>query len=478
MIGETTKHWFRKHRIEVIIFALAAVVHLATSIFLYAKFGERVLIFENADAGGYISLAKSIAGGDGFSRDGAPTAVRTPAYPLFLAGILALRLPFVWSVLVLQNLIVGVSVVLLYRIGKMLFSSRVGLIASIIYLAEPYMLMTANLATTETAFNFVIIVFGYFFVRWYICTKYENYENTKLRYLNFDFYVSAALLGLATLVRPAALYAPGVVLILLLIRWLYKKEKLTQVLKNAMVFGLIFGAVLSPWMIRQYARFGTPRITNIDSVMLYFRAAPLAVAEEEGIGYIDAIQVLWQRLQARFPGVGPGDEYTDFRFYQYMVDTTKELLARHRGLVFRSYTVSLIPAMFGTGYEYMLTDVFGLERQAPRVSYSEVILQQGLGALFRQFARLDIFQAALLLSLAIWAGAYILILNVLLRPSAWRAHLLAVFFLLGFASYFILITVGPAVHVRYRLPTFPWLFLLAAAGIDFLVKKRRIHGSL
>ena len=481
------------------MFLISFLLHLLVSIFLYAKFGERVLFFENADAGGYVSLAKSIVGGDGFSRNGAPTAVRTPAYPLFLASILALPVPKVWTILLLQNIMASIAVVLVFKIGEMLFSRRAGLVAGAFYAVEPYMLMTANLATTETVFNFVLVAFGYFFARWYLVDKYSSnkipplvgegeggvtrsIDNPLLPPPNrgriFGLTISAALLGLATLVRPAALYAPGVVLVLLLIRWRYKKEKLTQVLKNAVVFGLIFFVMLSPWMIRQYARFGTPRITNIDSVMLYFRAAPLAVAAEEGIGYTAAIQVLWQRLQARFPGAGPGDEYTDFRFYQYMVDTTKELLARHRGLVFRTYAVSLVPAMFGTGYEYMLTDVFGFSRPAPRVSYSEVILQQGFGELLNQFARPDIFQVVLLVSLALWAGAYILILNILLRPGIWRAHILALFFLLGFAGYFIFVTLGPAVHVRYRIPTFPWLFVLVAAGVDFLMKKRRIRESL
>lgn len=470
-----------RRRAPLILFAVSVAAHLLASIFLYDKFGERVLVFENADAGGYISLAKSIVAGDGFVRDGVYTAVRTPAYPLFLALIYSLPVPKVWTILLLQNLLASAAAVLVFKIGEILFSKRVGLIAGALYALEPYLLMTANLATTETFFNFIIAAFGYFFVRWYLDKSEELSPparggdgraegETRGGGSASALYISAALLGLATLARPAALFAPGVVLILLLIRWRYKKEQLAQVFKNAVIFGLIFLAVLSPWLIRQYLRFGTPRLTNIDSVMLYFRAAPLAVAAEEGIGYTDAIQVLWQRLQAKFPDAGPGDEYTDFRFYQYMVETTKELLARQRGLVFKTYTVSLIPALFGTGYEYMLTDIFGLERQAPRPSYSEVILQQGFGGLFRQFAQPDIFQAALLFSLVLWASAYWLIFNLLIRRDSWRRYFLSLLFLLGFTGYFILITLGPAVHARYRLPTFPWLFILIAAGIDYLLK--------
>jgi len=282
--------------------------------------------------------------------------------------------------------------------------------------------------------------------------------------------MSAALLALAALTRPAALYAPGVVFILLGIRWIYKKESWRWFVKNSVLFAITFFIALSPWMIRQYVRFGTPRITNIDAVMLYLKAAPLSVAAERGVSYDEATQILWQRLKDQFPGAGPGDEYTDFRMYNYMVTAAKKLLAEQRGAVFKSYAVSFIPALFGTGYEYMVEEILNVPRVNERVSYSAVWVAEGAKGLLRQFSAPDVYQFIVFGSILLWLLTYWCIIIFILTKKARREHLLAIFFLLGFTAYFVLVTLGPAVHARYRMPTFPFLFLLLAAGLDFFLK--------
>ncbi len=475
-----TRKLLQTNKIAIWLFATSFIIHLLVSIFLFAKFGENVIFFENEDAHGYVSLAESVLDGRGFAWGKGFTATRTPAYPLFVAFAYALPLPNVWSLLILQNIIASLAAVLLFKIGERLFSARAGLIAGIIYMIEPYMLMTANLATTETFFNFVLIAFAYFFLQWYSCANIRT-ANTNIRITNnTQLVMSAVLLGIATLTRPAALYAPGVVIILLIIRWIYKTESWKWFIKNSILFVAVFTATLSPWMIRQYARFGTPRITNIDAVMLYLKAAPLAVAAERGVSYDEATQILWQRLKDQFPGAGPGDEYTDFRMYAYMVTEAKELLSRHKAAIFKSYAVSFVPALFGTGYEYMVEEVFDVPRTSKRISYSGAWVERGLGGLLQEFRRPDIFQIILFGGIVVWMAVYGSILFFISSKKTWQEHFLAIFFLLGFTAYFILITLGPAQHARYRMPTFPFLFLLLAAALDFLARvhyHRRRTGS-
>lgn len=446
------REFIAAHRTEAILFACSFIVHLAASIFLYATFGDQVLYFENEDALGYMEIAQHVAAGDGFMHNGVLSAVRTPLYPLFLTVILFFRLSMPWAILLLHNFIASAAAVLLYRIGKLFFSERVGLVAGYIYSLEPYMIMTSNLATTETLFNFLVLCFLYAFGKWYLR------ESSPRLLLWSGFW-----LGLAMLTRPVALYAPLVVLLLLGFRWL--KERNTRVFfLHATLFLAMFFFVLSPWMLRQYARFGTPRLTNIDASMMYFRIAPIVVSAEEGIGYTDAIQRLKERLIAAYP------EYTDaqsntFQYYAFMKDETKKLVAKNPSIVAKYYALSLIPGLTGTGYEYMLEAVFGMKRSAARVSFTELLLKGDAAGYISALSHVDAFRLALLGGAGLWACAYLLIFWVLLRRVNWRIQWPVFAILLLFGGYFIFFSLGPQIHARYRMPSFPFLYLLLAYAL-------------
>lgn len=453
------KNFYRRYRKEVTIFFISFGIHLAVSIFLYNKFGDQVLYFENEDAYSYVRLAQSVARGEGFAYDGVPSPTRTPVYPLVLSVFYFLHLPFVWSVLLFQNIIASCSGILVYRLGNMLFSERAGSYASALYILEPYMLMTANLATTETFFNFILLCFIFLFARWYS-------GRGSLTHLGG----AGMCAGFTLLTRPIVLYLPLLAVVLIATRYFFVKNSW----KSISIFILIFFSacllVIAPWSLRQHTLFGRFKITNIDASMLYFKAAPVAVAARDGVTYDAALESLRSELQKKFPGYTEQTMNSSFAYYDYMARESKQLIRENIGAVIRYYFFSLIPALSGTGYEYILETVVGVGRSIPRVSYTDVLFTEGARGVATILRRFDIFQAVTFLGAGAWGFMYIVLLFTASKKEAWQGHGFAFFLLLSLIGYFVFFSVGPAIHARYRMPTFPLWFLLFGWSIDFLVK--------
>ena len=83
-----------KYRPEIFVFCLALIVRLAGILFLVHRFGGDFYTEAGTiDTHSYLSMGKSLAEGHGFRFFGETSALRTPIYPLFLAGFFVLRLP-------------------------------------------------------------------------------------------------------------------------------------------------------------------------------------------------------------------------------------------------------------------------------------------------------------------------------------------------------------------------------------------------
>lgn len=459
------KNFTGRYQKEIVLFLISFIIHLLMSIFLYNKFGDQVLFFENEDAHSYINLAQSIASGTGFSREGVVSAVRTPLFPLLVSSIFIFHLPVTWSVLILQNLFFSFTVVLLYRLGKDWFSARVGFIAGGIYLVEPYLAMTANLATTETLFNFLLVGFLYFFSRFYLTTT-ANY-----RALGW----SAFFAGLATLTRPVAQFLPLAVIALFAIQYIFKRQAWSSVWRGIIVFTAIFFIVLAPWIGRQYYHYHRFRITTSDAYMLYFKIAPLVIADQKNITYNTATELLRQRLVDRFPDFTEEGIYNSFRYYDVMVNEAKEIIKERPLPVIRFYLLSFVPSLFGTGYEYMLENVAGIVREIPRVSYTSLISSTEWSMYYEAIRQINIFQIALFCGALVWFMIYALIMLTLAHRNVWHKHGWAMILSTVLIGYFVFFSLGPASHARYRVPTFPLWFMLVAFAIDFFLKKRKLE---
>ena len=158
---------YMKYKTETTIFALALVLRLILIVFLYQKVGPQYY----TDAGTvdtltYLGSAEGIVQGKGFTFWGYTSAVRTPIYPLFLSVFYLFHIP-IFVVPFVQIMFASLSAVVLYRIGGLFLSPKVGLIAGILFAIEPYNLFYSTIIMSESLFILLFLLSIYSFGKWY-----------------------------------------------------------------------------------------------------------------------------------------------------------------------------------------------------------------------------------------------------------------------------------------------------------------------
>ena len=454
--------FFKKYRFEILLFLFCFVLHLIVGIFFFLKYGSSILYRFNEDATEYLSMAESVALGEGFRSFGVVSAIRTPFYPLFLSLIYLFRLPL-FAIVFFQNILFSFAVVFVYRIGREFFSDLTGKIASVLLVLEPNMFFVVNFGTTETVFIFLIVLFTYVFAKWYTSDKFDK------KYL----ILSSVFLALATLTRPVALYLVAVIGFLMIIKWFFRRDKFVVYLKSFIIFVILFLLILSPWLLRQYLVFGKAKLSSIDTWMLYTRITPIAFADKIGVDYFTASEILMSQLPDKIPNFDTITAEHSFEYGAFMTSEAKQLLSEHWPAVARFYSMSLSCGLFSTGYDYMLEDL-GLERKGGRISFTETLLKGDVRKFLGAFFKLDIFQLALINGALDWLIIYIFGLIAVIYSLKTKEKFLAMILILILAAYFVFFALGPQCHARYRLPAFPFLLLLGSFGFSIIYYNKRV----
>ena len=186
-----------------------------------------------SDCKWYHDVAVSIAGGDGFSYNGAPTAYRTPGYPFVLGALYFVfgNNPF-WGRLL--NAIIGaISIALIWMLGKRLNLPKTGILAALLLAFYPEHILLTNALMREPLLAFLIL-------GWLLVITQKG----KVQPLWSGF-----LIGVAAYIRSTALP-----LALLPIIWEPKQYK-----KHIISFAIAV-VMLTPWAYRNYKVLGAPMI--------------------------------------------------------------------------------------------------------------------------------------------------------------------------------------------------------------------------
>ncbi len=205
------------------------------------------------DSREYISIASHLVHEGTYAHDQeAPTRMRQPLYPLFLAAIWAVAGNLhPQTVAVIQAILTLGSICLIYLIGLRLFNATTAGVGAILVAVYVPLAMTSGLILTECLYTFLLLGTSYFLVRW-------AEENTVR---------AAALVGLSigllTLCRSTTLY---LIPLLPLVLWLMSDRRGAQVRKGLLALAIAV-AVLLPWGLRNYAAFGhfsvTPSLVGV-----------------------------------------------------------------------------------------------------------------------------------------------------------------------------------------------------------------------
>lgn len=348
----------------------------------------------------FASLADRLVSNHTFSlHDGEPETFRTPGYPLFVAFFRAMHLPYV-VIPFLQMIMVAVTALLMYQIAVRFLgiSSRLAWLAGILYILDFTTMFNTILIGTDILFVMLLMVAVY----WLLSRRSPVW-----------IAGAGAVLSYGVLVRPVALYL-GFLLVLYFVyrRWW----------KNAIVFGVAFVLVLSPWLVRNKIQTGVIGISSISAYNLLYYNIP--------------------------PENGFAERLSDISDQQARSLAYSAKLSHLAFSYIKAHPVS-----------YMLHHLSGL----PHFFFSS-------GAKYFFVSGVKAFRSdhipALLFHLEsfVWLVLLLVAFAGLIIRSGRRTIL---FGFMVIVWYFALVT-GPVAVARYRLPASPFLFLLAVSGYHLM----------
>jgi len=226
--------------------------------------GKDTATIIGADGGEYLALATSLLNGDGFClKDHIPSARRPPLYPMFLAAVLSFPGASLKTVLGLQMIIDAFIPLILFFLARNLLDKTHGVISGLmlsLYLPSAAMSLAIQ---SETLFTFFLIL---------------SLIPLTLRIQKWwHFGAAGILLAAATLIRPN-----GLIVAFFMGLWLLYRFHFRRFLSGAAIFFIAYTLFLSPWVIRNYNRFGhfIP-ISTITGAVLYNSY----IIPEKGLGY-------------------------------------------------------------------------------------------------------------------------------------------------------------------------------------------------
>jgi len=248
---------------------LAIAFALRLSAILAVDQPERVpRSVDESDAPTYYVLADHLLDGTGYryAPGEAPTAKRTPGYPLFLAAVLKVSGGKFTAVRIAQALTEVATTFLVFGLGLLAFGSApAGLLAALGYAVYVPAIQSTTYIMTETLYTF-------FLVGAVALTLLAMRARIYLLYA-----VAGVTFGASTLVRPGAILLPVALLAvgIALSAWVGFERGVGRVLgeRHSAGIGLVswrglvilvaaFAASLLPWVIRNQQALGSPVVTS------------------------------------------------------------------------------------------------------------------------------------------------------------------------------------------------------------------------
>ncbi|HCB35627.1 MAG: hypothetical protein A2W52_01700 [Candidatus Taylorbacteria bacterium RIFCSPHIGHO2_02_49_25] len=429
--------------VRVLFFSLAAVSSGGTISELVPRFD------------GYIDITENLLAGNGFTQDGAPPfvpdSIRTPLYPFFLAGLIAVFGNHI-AVIMVQMLVASFIPLLAYRIARQLLADeRIATMTGVFLAVEP---LTVHLSSTLQVETFFTL---FFLGGLTVFLDYGKEPRTQ------TLIVVAFLFGLATLARPTIQYLP---LLLIGAVFLLLRKDTAQAIRHSLVLVLVFGTVLSPWVIRNYLQFGNPALSVQSVSVPYAFLVPSAIALEEGIGFSKA----QEEFNRGVGGIKNIEDITLANAKIYKKRFPSLLLAHPVGLL-KSVGVTVFTFFTHDGY----LDVLGrlhidpklrLERPAftllfesPKKAVSLVVSLSKSPALL------------IILGRILWALITIFFAIGVIKLIKTPEHRAKGVFILLLVAYFVFTTVavGLAVNARFRVPVNALVFIFTVYGASGLL---------
>ena len=439
--------FYRKYKIDIVIFAFAVVVHLAFFLFyLNARNGDFIATIRGAD--GYFEISENLINGNGYSDDQGPpytpNSIRPPAWILLMALIAWVFGSYV-PVFALQLIMASFVPVLGMHLASRIISRPYLPIIGVLLALEPAALFSSTMVVSETSFSFFFLVFLFFLFR------YFDKETTR------DIVCSGLFLGLAILVKPTVQFFP--ILIPAALLFIYKNKLSSTLFKHLVYFILVSMLIIIPWIYRNYKTFGVFGLTSQPAYNLYTVLVPTVLSLDKGTNYESEHHAVQQLVDSR--GGGVTLENSD-----YYTKEALSILIQHKTAFLKSIGISVVT--FFT-HDHMLT-VLGyggatipnfLDKPAlillftnPVLLAKHIVAYGSSPGIFVLLGRLFWIVTTILF----FAGAWFYLRREKFSPFAYTALLMV--------AYFVLMTAanGFGMNGRFRIPVNVFIFTFALYG--------------
>ena len=203
----------------------------------------------------YVTFALSVLKrGEYAFLPGVPSVQISPLFPLWIASLFFVFGEHPFLILFANCVLSVLTGVLLYLLGRRLFSERAGLIAMALWAVYPYSIYYCAWTYRESLLVFLAVV-----MLWLLTEFFERQTS----WLAAAAGVCGGLLGLA---NPSDLIFIGLAPLAL-----FFTQARASRLRILFVFYLCLGLSYSPWVVRNYLAFQRPIVTNLHGGMnLYY----------------------------------------------------------------------------------------------------------------------------------------------------------------------------------------------------------------
>ncbi|NWF94353.1 MAG: glycosyltransferase family 39 protein [Syntrophaceae bacterium] len=396
-------------------------------------------------------------------KPGIPEMMRTPGYPLFLAGLFWIFGYSYVPVILMQILLSSATIAITYRMGVTLWGGRIALMGAVLLALDTSSLLSAQVVLSDTLFTFLLCLA----VSKGMDVFYER-NRTMLHLVACSLF-----LALATLVRPITYYLIFVLMVLLTTIWkVYWHHGWRKICTLLMVVLIPWVFLIGGWQLRNYLWTGSPTFSTIHSrTLLFYRAADI-IARRDRIPFEEAQRRLgYQHYQTLYPETRT---WTEIQLHEHWIREGMKIIRDHPAWLLKSQFFGIARMLFTPGERGLLTYMgFELKEGAPGIS----LLRMSA----REYIRTWVLKKPGQFGLFAFSGFHLIVVYIGLGIALWRliaikeeskadfvgrkAFISSGVLIWTTMLYLLLISGGPEAYSRFRVPAMPFFCLYGGYGL-------------
>lgn len=399
-------------------------------------------VFGDSDSSEYHRLALNLLQHGTFSQSPQPPyepeVLRTPAYPLMLAGFYGIFGVQPVIIVFFQIALSVATIFIGFKIATVLLHEQAGLLTALLLAADPVSVYHTQVLLTETAFTTSVSLCLLLFLHALMNPSRWHWSAG-----------ASTCLALATYIRPTSYYF-GFILPLIFFTMTFPTIGWRRATKSALVFLSLYAVLTGGWQLHNYLQTGSIEFSQMTNRYLFVAKAAGIVAMRDDLSIEDAQQHL---ASEHFQSISPDlRAASPTRFFESQGKYAVAIIAEHPALFLWATLKGVLASLFGPSN---LSHLFGLD---------SVELRQSL--LKGDFSKFSYRHWTMAFSSWIYGVGFLIILylGVLLLIVRRGFFSQGMALLLFTVLYVLVISSGPEAYSRFRLPVMPALCVMAAAG--------------